>query len=44
MTVYRRVVDEKGSWMDDQVVSMPAKVEVQIGFGRLRKLQTPIFA
>lgn len=33
MTVYRRVIDEKGSWMDDQVViSMPAKVEVQIGF------------
>lgn len=28
----QKVIDEKGSWMDDQVVSMPAKVEVQIGF------------
>lgn len=30
--------------MDDHVVSMPAKVEIQIGFRRLRKLQTPVFA
>lgn len=30
--------------MDDQVISMTAKTEVQIGFRSLRKLETPVFA